>query len=268
MVKPKTKPKKSWRVIAFASLIAAVLVAAIWLLYGSGLGGSAQQGETGRPAVAPTGSEGESRPLETGVDPAAAAPDTGDPLRDEAVLAGAVDPSGAELQEGELPLIHERLEALNAAALQRAEQGTMALRLFLVVPTVEVLVPVNRNIEAPPTLESQVERAVEELIGWSGVEMISPLPAETVVREVWVSPGSIAFVDFDVTLPDNLGGGSLEEIHAVYGVVATITSSFPEIRAVQILIGGEQADTLDGHVDISRPLLPQYDMVLLDRGVR
>ncbi len=261
----KTQPKKSRRVIAIASLIAIVLVAAIWLLYGRGFGRSAQQGATGQPAVAPTGSEGEGAPQETGVDPAAEA---GDPALDEAVLAGAVDPSGAELREGELPLIHEKLKALNAAALQRAEQGTMTLQLFLVVPTVEVLVPVNRNVEAPPTLESQVERAIEELIGWTGVEMISPLPEETTVREVWVSPGGIAFVDFDVTLPDQLVGGSLEEIHAVYAVVATVTSSFPEIRAVQILVGGEQADTLDGHVDVSRPLLPQHDMVLLDRRRR
>jgi hypothetical protein len=262
------KPKTTWRVIAFASLIAIVLVAAIWLLLGGGFGGGAQQGTTGQPAVAPTAGEGESTPSGSGVDSAAGAADAAHPLQNEAVLAGAVDPSGVELQEGELPLIHERLDALNAAALQRAEEGKMTLQLFLVVPTVEVLVPVSRNVEAPPTLESQVERAVEELIGWTGVEMISPLPEETTVREVWVSPGGIAFVDFDVTLPDNLVGGSLEEIHAVYAVVSTITSSFPEIRSVQILVGGEQADTLDGHVDISRPLLPQYDMVLLDRSVR
>jgi spore germination protein GerM len=92
--------------------------------------------------------------------------------------------------------------------------------------------------------------------------MVSPLPQETRVREVWVSPGGIAFIDFDASLPDSLGGGSLEEIQAVYGVVATVTRSFPEIRAVQILVDGEEVETLDGHVDISRPLLPQLDMVL------
>jgi len=261
----KTQPKKSWRVIAIASLLAIVLVAVIWLMFGSGFGRSAREGAPGQPAGPATGSAGEDAPANAGADPAA---ETGDPRLDAAVLAGAIDPSGAELQEGELPLIHEKLEALNAAALQRAELGTMTLQLFLVVPTVEVLVPVNRNVEAPPTLDSQVERAIMELIGWTGNEMISPLPKETTVREVWVSPGGIAFVDFDATLPDRLGGGSLEEIHAVYSVVATVTSSFPEIRAVQILVGGEQVDTLDGHVDVSRPLLPQYDMVLLDRRRR
>jgi hypothetical protein len=98
--------------------------------------------------------------------------------------------------------------------------------------------------------------------------MVSPLPAETIVREVWVSPGGVAFIDFDISLPEALVGGSLEEIHAVYGVVATVTSSFPEIRAVQILVGGEEAETLDGHVDVSRPLLPQYDMVLTNPRLR
>jgi len=264
----KTQPGKSWRVIAFASLILVVLLATLWLVYGGGPEPGAQPGEPERPGVTPAEGESEDAALVAGSDAAVDAADAVDPQSDEGLLAGAVDPSGAELQEGELPLAHGRLEALNAAAEQRAEQGTMTLQLFLVAPTVEVLVSVNREIEAAPTLESQVERAVQELIGWTGVGMISPLPAETVVREAWVSPGGIAFVDFDATLPDYLAGGSLEEIQAVYSVVATVTSSFPEIRAVQILVGGEQTDTLDGHVDISRPLLPQYDKVLLNRRAR
>jgi hypothetical protein len=262
----KDKPKQSRRVIALSVLIAVVIVVAIWLLFGGvfGGGGASMPEQVASTGTAP-GTAGGELPVTTDTPAAPAAEDL---LQAGEAIPGAVDPSGAELQPGQLPLMHAKLEALTAAAAERAEAGTMSLKLYLVVPTVEVLVPVNRQTEAPPTLESQVQRGVEELIAWSGGEMVSPLPAETIVREVWVSPGGVAFIDFDISLPEALVGGSLEEIHAVYGVVATVTSSFPEIRAVQILVGGEEAETLDGHVDVSRPLLPQYDMVLTNPRLR
>ena len=70
---------------------------------------------------------------------------------------------------------------------------------------------------------------------------LSPLPSGTRVREVWVSPGGVAYVDFPADFPDTLRSGSLAEIHAVYGVVATLTSSFPNIRSVQFLVNGHPA---------------------------
>jgi hypothetical protein len=249
-----TKLKQSRRVITISGLLAVVVLVAIWVLFGGSFGGGGQPGQTTE-----SGASGGGEDAIPGTAAGAASDET---LAQEEAPPGALDPSGAEVQAGELPLMHAKLEALDAAAAERAEQGTMTLQLYLVVPTVEVLVPVSREIEAPPTLESQVQRSVEELIAWRGGEMISPLPADARVREVWISPGGIAFVDFDVSLPDLLGGGSLEELHAVYSVVATVTGSFPEIRAVQILVAGQEAETLDGHVDISRPLLPQFDMVL------
>ena len=49
-------------------------------------------------------------------------------------------------------------------------------------------------------------------------------------------------------------GGSLEEIFTVYALVNALTSNLPEIRAVQILIEGQEVDTLAGHVDLRHPL--------------
>ena len=48
---------------------------------------------------------------------------------------------------------------------------------------------------------------------------------------------------------------------AVYAVVNSITTNFPAVARVQILVEDRPAVTLAGHVDLSRPLPP--DMTLL-----
>ena len=47
--------------------------------------------------------------------------------------------------------------------------------------------------------------------------------------------------------------------------MATLTESFPEIFAVQFLLEGEQIETLAGHVDLSQPLRPSEDWVLIEQ---
>jgi hypothetical protein len=47
----------------------------------------------------------------------------------------------------------------------------------------------------------------------------------------------------------------------VFAVVNTLTYNFKSIKRVFILIDGSEKETLAGHIDLSRPLLPRYDLV-------
>lgn len=205
--------------------IAALITVAVVALFWLALGGGGERPAGDTPATGPT----------TGTEPPAGGP------------PGVPDPSTADLESG---------------AQERVSDGVMSLRLFLVAPGMERLVAVQRDVDAPRTLAAQAHRAVQELADWAAADTVSPLPPGTEVREVWVSPAGIAYVDFDGSLRTSLPAGSLGEIHAVYGVVATLTRSFPEIRAVQILLDAEEIDTLAGHVDVSRPLVPLADWVI------
>jgi hypothetical protein len=40
----------------------------------------------------------------------------------------------------------------------------------------------------------------------------------------------------------------------VYAIVNVVTANLPTVRRVQILIDGQEADTLAGHIDLRRPL--------------
>ena len=132
---------------------------------------------------------------------------------------------------------------------------SVTLQLFLIDSSNRHLVPRVKRLEAPLTLAAKAQLAIEQLIDTPG----SPLPQGTEVREVWVSTAGIAYIDFGANLPISMPKGSLAEIHAVYGVVGTLTTSFPQIRAVQFLIDGSSVDTLTGHFDLGGPILPHGD---------
>lgn len=225
----RSTPDFPSRVLAIAVVIAVLLGLLIW--FSSGLG---------TPAESPPAATDEE------LDPEAApGTDPGDgPGPDATNPAGPATPDAEEL-----PL---------EPAVTGGDQIT--LQLYFLDGS-RRLSPLSRQVQAPARLADRAQLAIEQLID-AGEDpgRISPLPAGTVLRELWVSRESgTAFLDFNDDLPDLLGGGSLAEIHAVYSIVGTLTSTFPEIHQVQILLGGRPVDTLNGHLDLSEPLVPLSD---------
>ena len=62
--------------------------------------------------------------------------------------------------------------------------------------------------------------------------------------------GDTVFVDFDI---NGLNGGSLEETFLISQIINTLINSFDEVKQVQFLIDGEEAESLMGHVDTAEP---------------
>ena len=66
-----------------------------------------------------------------------------------------------------------------------------------------------------------------------------------------VDNSGVARVDIS---SENLDGGSLTEILFVDQVVYTLTQSFEEVKSVQFLVDGKEAESLMGHVETSVPI--------------
>jgi spore germination protein GerM len=66
-------------------------------------------------------------------------------------------------------------------------------------------------------------------------------------------------VDFSRELLTSHWGGSMGEIMTVYSVVNTL-ASLPGIEQVKFLVEGEEIETLTGHLDISEPVEPDWDL--------
>jgi hypothetical protein len=52
-----------------------------------------------------------------------------------------------------------------------------------------------------------------------------------------------------------------EELLAVYALVNTVAQNFPEVRQVRVLVDGREAQTLAGHIDLSRSFAKRMDLV-------
>ena len=71
---------------------------------------------------------------------------------------------------------------------------------------------------------------------------------------MFVSERNEVFVDLDPSIRTSHPGGALQELMTVYTIVNSVLANLPDLQEVQILIGGQEADTLAGHVDLRRPL--------------
>jgi len=86
-----------------------------------------------------------------------------------------------------------------------------------------------------------------------------PIPKGTRLLSVSLKD-EVAYVNFSEEFKRNHPGGSLGEILMIYSIVDTLTE-FPEIKKVQILIGGAVVETLAGHIDLTSPLERDLSMV-------
>lgn len=112
------------------------------------------------------------------------------------------------------------------------------------------LVAVEKSIK---DTDNKYQAAVEALMaGTEKKGLANVFPKKAKLLQVTVS-GKVAKVDFSRELQKNFVGGSTGEEMLVGSVVNTLTE-FPEIQKVQILVDGQEVETLSGHMDLSRPL--------------
>ncbi len=113
------------------------------------------------------------------------------------------------------------------------------------------LVPEKRKIPQTPSLARQ---AVIELIrGPENSDLYSTIPEGTQINEIYIVD-DIAYIDLSEEIFKNHPGGSSGELMTVYSIVNTLTE-IPPIKGVQILVGGNERESLVGHIDINMPLL-------------
>jgi spore germination protein GerM len=141
-----------------------------------------------------------------------------------------------------------------------APAGTRPVTLYFISENDGLLHAEEREIEAGGAPADEIRRLVEELIKGSSRDLVAPLPPETKIRQVFIARDA-AYVDFSREIMEAFAYGSSSELAAVYAVVNTITANFRDVKRVAILVEGGEKETLGGHVDLSRPLLPQPSLI-------
>jgi spore germination protein GerM len=96
----------------------------------------------------------------------------------------------------------------------------------------------------------------------TGSGLVRPFPPEVKLGGVELSADGTAFVD--LRWPDHEDppeSGSTEEIQRVYSVVDSVALNVPQVTRVVLLWNGTQRITFSGHLDTSRPLLPDRTLL-------
>lgn len=132
--------------------------------------------------------------------------------------------------------------------------------LFLLSERDDLLHPENREIIGGTSIVDQIRQTIEELIRESQKDSFFLFPPETELRGVFITQEGIAYVDFSRHFKENHLSGSSAEISTIYSIVNSLTYNFDAIRRVFILIDGREQESLSGHIDLRRPLLPRYDL--------
>lgn len=136
------------------------------------------------------------------------------------------------------------------------------IRLYFESPQM-LLSSETRDVQLPENPAGALPAVMRELVKGSANQGVPHLlPADTVVRGAYLLPDGTAFVDLGgPTLTQGWGTGSHEELMAVYSIVQTVVANFPQARRVRLLVNGEPAETLAGHVALDKSLGPRPAMV-------
>ena len=92
--------------------------------------------------------------------------------------------------------------------------------------------------------------------------LVRPFPPEVKLGSVELSADGTAFVDLRwPEHEDPPESGSTEEIQRVYSLVDSLALNVPQVNRVVLLWNGTQRITFSGHLDTSRPLLPDRTLL-------
>jgi hypothetical protein len=131
---------------------------------------------------------------------------------------------------------------------------TIRVTLFFPDQNGQFLRTEERDIPKPAGGTAFLQALFEELRQGPRREgLMGALPDKMHLRNAFLLPeGQVVL---DLAVDSGLAFGSDEELAIVASLVDTALSNVAETSRVRILVNGEPAETLGGHVDLTRPLL-------------
>src|SRR5919109_3591071 len=118
----------------------------------------------------------------------------------------------------------------------------------------DALVSERHRVPPCPTPFERAKASLQELIAGPKGDALRTVSAEVEIREVFIDEQGTAYADFSEALSQTHPGGPWAEMLTLRSILQTLVANVPEIKRVQILIEGREAETLAGHMDIRRPL--------------
>jgi germination protein M len=111
----------------------------------------------------------------------------------------------------------------------------------------------ERDIPKPAGASAYLKALFAELQrGPTREGLVAALPQKIQLRNAFLLNDGVAVLDLGLDSPSF---GSTEEVTIVAALVDTVLQNVANTTRVRLLVNGEPAETLGGHVDLTRPLL-------------
>jgi hypothetical protein len=94
---------------------------------------------------------------------------------------------------------------------------------------------------------------VEALIKGPQKGLIRTIPDGTQLSAIYIDANQVGYIDLSETVRKKHPGGTHSELLTIYSVVNSLILNVSEIERVKILIDGNEAPTLAGHIDLQFP---------------
>jgi hypothetical protein len=163
-------------------------------------------------------------------------------------------PPAATIRVAAWILLATMAAAVQPASAQHDAAGQdMTVHLYFGHRDSPFLASEQRVVAQPKDASALARRILAMLIEGPREPLQRTLPSETVLRALYLTDSGTAYVDFGPELAAAHPGGIGRELLTVYSVVNSLVLNVDRIERVHLLIGGAEAQTLAGHVDLTQP---------------
>jgi hypothetical protein len=115
-------------------------------------------------------------------------------------------------------------------------------------------------VKRKPDTQSQAREVLMALFGDQRAAEAAGI-RDVKVRALYVDASGKATVDLALLQQKEVRASAWEEHLAMYAIVNTVMQNFDDIKQVRFLRDGKEAQTLAGHMDLSRTFTKRMDLV-------
>jgi Sporulation and spore germination len=114
-----------------------------------------------------------------------------------------------------------------------------------------MLEPTTVELDLSADAEKRAKQLITALIEKTPSQTQRTLPTDAVLLQFYLMPDGTGIADFSEALETDTPSGILNEEMAVDSIVRTLGANLSDVYRLKILIRGQEADTLAGHLDLS-----------------
>lgn len=119
------------------------------------------------------------------------------------------------------------------------------------VETPGALAPLEVELALSADPVQRAKQVLNTLIAGPPAPELRTLPADATLLEFYLLEDGTAIADFSGELSSGTPSGILSEHRAVESIARTLEANVPGLTRLKILIHGQEAETLAGHLDLS-----------------